>query len=170
MTLFATSDQHFDHKNIIKHAKRPFDSIEEMHAAIVKRWNNLVSPTDTVFVLGDFCFGRDPWALEQLNGKLHLIQGNHDSKATIRNNRWESVSDYKEQRHEGILFVMTHYPFETWRKSQHGSIHLHGHCHGNSRKVVNRWDVGVDVFDCTPVEFSWFLERRQERGPYQHDR
>jgi len=139
-----------------------------MHDSIIERWNKTVAKLDTVFVLGDFCFGQ-PWMLDGLNGQLHLVEGNHDSKATKRHDRWESVTPYKELKYEGVLFVMCHYPFESWRKSHYGSIHLHGHCHGNSREVVNRWDVGVDVFDYTPVPLSWFLERRQEQGPNQHE-
>jgi len=170
MSIFVTSDQHFDHKNIIKYSKRPFAELGEMNQAIISRWNKTVSPTDTVYVLGDFCFGKYPATyLNQLNGHLHLIKGNHDSKPTTRYEKWVDVSDYKEIKHEGVSFVLCHYPFETWRKSHHGAIHLHGHCHGNSREVVNRWDVGVDVFDFTPVKLEWFIERRKERGPYQHD-
>ena len=169
MSIFVTSDQHFDHKNIIKYSERPFDSLDDMHEGIIKRWNSTVTPKDTVFVIVDFCFGKNPHYLDRLNGTLHLVKGNHDSKATIRHPKWESVSDYKEMKHEGVSFVLCHYPFETWRKSHHGSIHLHGHCHGNSKEVVNRWDGGVDVFDFTPVNLNWFIERRKERGPYQHD-
>ena len=168
MTLWATADQHFDHKPIIRFSNRPFEGLNEMHKAIIDRWNERVADSDTVFVLGDFSFGPYPWALDALKGHLHLIQGNHDHKKTTSHSRWESVQPYKEQRHGGVKFIMCHYPFESWKNSRHGSIHLHGHCHGNSRKVTNRWDVGVDCFDFAPVEFDWFLKRRELQGPYRH--
>lgn len=136
--------------------------------SIIKAWNNTVGPRDTVFVCGDFHFGDPGEVLNQLNGNLHLIQGNHDSKKTLRHPRWESVSHKKYQRHEGVLFVMDHYPMETWKQSRYGSIHLHGHCHGNGRKITNRFDVGWDVYGALR-SFDYFLTQRQERGPYQHD-
>lgn len=44
--IFFTSDLHFGHKNIIRYDNRPFLSVEEMDAEIVRRWNAKVSPDD----------------------------------------------------------------------------------------------------------------------------
>lgn len=48
---FFTSDFHFGHKNIIRYDNRPFLSVEEMDAEIVRRWNAKVSPDDIVYIL-----------------------------------------------------------------------------------------------------------------------
>ena len=53
---YFISDTHFNHKNVIKYDKRPFDSLEEMEWEIIKRWNNTVSNKDIVYHLGDFGF------------------------------------------------------------------------------------------------------------------
>ena len=67
---------------------RPFQDIEEMHEGIRKRWNQEVAPKDDVYVLGDLIWnlrnGNREAAkelLDSLNGKLHLILGNHDRTA-----------------------------------------------------------------------------------------
>ena len=56
MTIWFTSDTHFDHKNIIKYCNRPFKDIDEMNAELERRWNAVVAPGDRVFHLGDFAF------------------------------------------------------------------------------------------------------------------
>ena len=50
---------------------------------------------------------------------------------------------------ETFKFELCHYPMMTWKQKEYGSIHLHGHCHGNIDKVneflnENRVDVGID--------------------------
>src|SRR5437762_1961140 len=75
------SDTHFGHKNILEYEKesRPFTSIEEMHEAIIERWNSNIKPSDIVYHLGDFCFGKKHLEIAQsLNGKKRLVMGNHD--------------------------------------------------------------------------------------------
>lgn len=36
---FITSDTHFGHARIIELASRPFASVEEMDAELIRRWN-----------------------------------------------------------------------------------------------------------------------------------
>jgi calcineurin-like phosphoesterase family protein len=52
-----------------------------MNQEIVKRWNDWVSPNDTVYILGDVCMGKidDSLAIaSSLNGYKYLVPGNHD--------------------------------------------------------------------------------------------
>ena len=51
--VFFTSDLHFGHANVITFDKRPFTTVEEMDAELIKRWNNKVGTGDLVYVLGD---------------------------------------------------------------------------------------------------------------------
>ena len=60
VNTFFTSDTHFGHANIIKYCNRPFSSLEEMNSTIIRNWNEMVKPEDTVFFLGDFCFKNGP--------------------------------------------------------------------------------------------------------------
>ena len=79
--VYFTSDLHLGHENVIKLCNRPFDSIEEMDAALIRNWNRKVTNGDTVYVLGDLIYkSKKPPEeyLRQLKGKKHLIVGNHD--------------------------------------------------------------------------------------------
>ena len=53
------ADTHFGHKNIIRFDSRPFATVDEMEEEMVKRWNIAVEPSDTVYILGDFCWGKE---------------------------------------------------------------------------------------------------------------
>lgn len=78
--IFFSSDHHFYHKNIIAYCNRPFKDVEHMNEMLVQYWNETVSPEDTVYYLGDFSLARRPVELflPRLNGKKHLVTGNHD--------------------------------------------------------------------------------------------
>ena len=53
MNVYFTSDLHFGHKNIIRYDHRPFSSVQEMDAELIRRWNNKVKDEDLVYILGD---------------------------------------------------------------------------------------------------------------------
>lgn len=80
--VFFISDTHFFHQKILEFEKeaRPFSSVEEMNEELVARWNNIVTKRDTVWHLGDVCFGHvsNLAIIKRLNGTKHLIMGNHD--------------------------------------------------------------------------------------------
>ena len=114
--VFFTSDTHFGHENIIKYCKRPFANADEMDDTLIKNWNSVVGPNDTVFHLGDFAWG-DPlvWnnALDKLNGHIHLILGNHDMKNIKEGymDRFASVSFQKQIYIGNVCIYLNHYPF-----------------------------------------------------------
>lgn len=149
------SDTHFGHKNIIKYSNRPFNSVEEMDALMIQNWNKLVKPNDTVYHLGDFAFGKFEFVrdvIRELNGKKHLILGNHDK--IIREytsilagamSLLEGVCEYREVNVPGTLIVLAHYGHRVWNKSHRGSIHLYGHSHGTLPPLGKSVDVGVDA-------------------------
>lgn len=79
--IWFTSDTHFGHANIIRLSNRPFGSVEEMNEEIVRRWNEVVSPDDSVIHLGDVALGSIAESLpivSRLNGAKMLVVGNHD--------------------------------------------------------------------------------------------
>jgi calcineurin-like phosphoesterase family protein len=162
MNTFFTSDLHYGHTNIIKFCNRPYSSVEEMDEALIQNYNSVVQNDDKVWFLGDLFFCDSVRAREilfRLNGRKHLILGNHDKM--IRNQKpvqdmFEKIYPDLHQEHiDGTLVVMCHYPLLSWNKAFHGSYMLHGHCH-NSIPFDNqfrRLDVGVDAHNYFPI--SW---------------
>ena len=55
--IWVISDTHLNHANIIRYCARPYTSTEEMNKDLIKRWNSIVRPQDTVYHLGDFGMG-----------------------------------------------------------------------------------------------------------------
>ena len=79
---FFTGDLHFGHKNVLTFDNRPFATVDEMDAELIRRWNNKVGKGDLVYVLGDLIWksriNDAPALIKSLNGQNILIKGNHD--------------------------------------------------------------------------------------------
>ena len=110
MKTYFIGDCHFDHFNIIKYCKRPFSNVEEMNSFMIDKWNETVSPEDTVYYLGDISYGRDSrgpgYWLSLLNGNKILIKGNHDRD--LRGIR--PVNRYLVETFGGKNFLLIHSP------------------------------------------------------------
>lgn len=129
---FYIADTHFDHANIIHFDNRPFTSIEEMNEAIITNWNKVVRKEDEVFILGDFCWGKEPrWIelLEKLNGQKTLIVGNHDIMPQKSRRYFADVKDYKVITDNDRKIVLSHYPIPCYRNHFYRWYHLYGHVH-----------------------------------------
>ena len=141
---FYISDLHLEHQNAINFDKRPFDTIEQMHNTIENNWNNTVTNSDTVYILGDMIWIKNDDIISlcaKLKGHKILIQGNHDYRA-LRDLRIRNIFDeilpyaeVKDVDNNGKQcdVILSHYPILMWNKQHRGSIHLYGHVH-NSRE------------------------------------
>jgi len=168
---FFSSDHHFFHSNVIKYSNRPFANVDEMNYELIARHNAVVSPDDTVYFLGDFCFTKDVHAvvniLKQMNGRKHFIPGNHDkimySGVIVKQFESFSPNSFKEiyvldeaARGGKMSITLCHYAMRVWNKSHYGTYHLYGHSHGglpDDDKSLS-FDVGVDCFNYTPVSYQ----------------
>lgn len=128
--IYYISDLHFGHKNILKYDKRPFNSTDEMDNFLITKWNAKVSDEDDVYIIGDICLGNPSRYLERLNGKKHLITGNHD-RETIKNCRhyFESIDTYKKIHDGNKTVILFHYPIAEWDGYYRGTYHVYGHIH-----------------------------------------
>jgi len=177
MPTWFTSDLHFGHRNIIEYCGRPFADVEEMNAALVARWNAIVGPADTVWVLGDVALGRISETLPlvgRLAGVKRLAPGNHDrcwQHAGQKAPEWEPryLEAGFSSVHHGTLTLEVgghhvlagHFPFQgdsqdydrhpEARPVDDGSWLLHGHVHERWRQRGRMINVGADAWDCRPV-------------------
>ena len=152
---YYISDLHFGCQN--KYEGRTLD-----HDKLIKEnWNKTVTNGDTVYILGDFSFAsvdETRKILEKLNGKKHLIIGNHDGACKSLTNYFESTSQIKEVTFKKTVYpfldehmhcVLCHFPMVAWNRRMHGSVMLHGHTHGslcemNKISEELRLDIGLD--------------------------
>lgn len=155
--IWFTSDWHIgDHR--LEILRRPFVNHDEMFSKIRDNFNNLVKKNDVVYVLGDVCYKESRSYLplvKTLNGKKHLIKGNHDRN--IDDNfflyYFESVVEDGQGldiRIEDIDLYLTHYPTTT----KIDKFNLVGHVHDSWKFMPNMINVGLDVNNFRPVNFD----------------
>lgn len=144
---------------------RPFGSTDEMDETLIARWNSVVRKGDVVWHLGDFAMKataeRIAEVFARLNGKKHLIIGNHDRAKTLTL-PWASRPEHRAYlRHpaERLPIVLDHYAARTWSKSHHGAAHLYGHSHGTLPGFGRSLDVGVDCWGFRPVAWDEIAAR-----------
>lgn len=165
---FFTSDWHFCHDKEFIWKARGFSSVDEMNEELVRRHNSIVNADDDVYVLGDLMLsGQDHEKglryVRRMNGRLHIICGNHDSEErkklykTLPN--VVEVTDAKYLKMRGFCFFLCHYPSDTSNLDfdkipfQRILFNLHGHTHQTADFLFksNMLHVGVDSHNCYPV-------------------
>jgi len=172
MTTYFTADPHWDHKNVIKFCKRPFKDVQDMNETMIKNWNDLVQPDDTVYVLGDVQFNSDPDKfLSRLTGKKVLIIGNHDYQhnSVLQSDHWESVHDALLVNVQNTMIYLHHYACRVWPRAHKGSLHLYGHSHGRLPGNSQSLDVGVDAWNFTPVTLTEIRKRLKTLKSYKDE-
>ncbi len=177
MTIFYTADLHCGHRGLLDRGYRPWQTVEEHDTALVARWNEAVSPEDTVWVLGDVAMSASKLGpIADLNGRKILLCGNHDAPwpghAKPRQHQRYLTAGFAEILDTittrttvgGHQVEMSHLPYEgdhtdedryvEHRPIDEGLPLLHGHVH-DAWKVRGRMvNVGVDVWDYRPVPES----------------
>lgn len=163
--IWFTSDLHFGHNKDFVYARRGFDSIEEMNAGIIERYNSFVVPEDTVYILGD-CMLKDNdvgmKCLSQLCGHKFLAIGNHDSDKRIELYRdsgiFEDIRVAYRMRYGKYSLWLSHYPMMMGNyKDKHPTWNLSGHTHNpdpfeNGENGI--YNVAVDAHGCYPVSLE----------------
>ena len=176
--IWLTSDWHFNHDREFIWKARGFSSVQEMNEAIIQRHNALVRPDDDVYVLGDSSLGggdtqilaANKALIERLNGRLHIIRGNHDTDRRVA--MYESCKNvagpvlYADMLHyKGYHFYLSHFPTLTSNLEKESlrqcTCNLFGHTHQTTNFHLDMpfmYHVGVDSHNCTPVLLDNIIE------------
>lgn len=134
--IYYTGDLHFGHANVMRLCGRPFQTVEEMDEALIANWKRRVNTGDSVYILGDLALRAEPLAehLRQMNGKKHLIVGNHDRRWLRRpelRGHFESVQPILFLPDGSRKYVLCHYPMMAW-PHQRESYMVFGHIHNDT--------------------------------------
>lgn len=166
--IFYTADPHFGYEPLV--AGRPFASVREMDEAIIAGWNRVVGPEDTVYLIGDVGWngGHVPCrTLARLNGRKHLIRGNHDTgflDAPLLHRYFESVTDFLEIDDGPSHIFLSHYPM-LYSKSKGYMIHGHLHASGQFHEILGALprvlNAGMDINGFVPVTLEQLVENNR---------
>lgn len=164
--IWVTSDWHFSHDKSFCYEPRGFKSVFEMNEELLYLHNHLVAPNDEVYVLGDLTLGNAEMGMKyirEMNGRLHIIRGNHDNDKKIKEYaempNVVEVVDAKFLNYGKFHFFLSHYPVLTTNHDEKSlkqkMINLCGHVHTPDRFAD--FDKGliyhceVDAHDNKPV-------------------
>lgn len=140
---YYIADTHFGHSNVLQFDHRPFADTYQMEEVMVMLWNAAVQKSDTVYILGDFCWGKaDEWLriVRQLNGSKVLIEGNHDLSnypAELKN-QFADIAPFKEildngRDNRGRKVLLSHYPMPFYKRANRQKYYmLCGHVHNTA--------------------------------------
>lgn len=173
--IFITSDTHFCHNKEFVYQPRGFSSVHEMNEEIVKRWNSVVSPIDTVYHLGDVMLNNNAAGvrfLNQCHGNIRILTGNHDTSTRIQEyvNIRPTILHIGLAtiiKHKGYNFYLSHYPtitsnYDVDKPLKKRVINLCGHSHTTDPFLD--WDKGLiyhcelDAHNCYPICLDDIIE------------
>ena len=185
--IYYISDIHFGDQRVFDKCKRPFIDLNHFQDEIIKRWNNKVNKTDTVYVLGDIAedFYSDVIKIfKKLNGIKHLIIGNHDLlllDIIKKSNIFESIEYMKLIKDNNRNVFLCHYPVMDWMEFSRGGYHVYGHIHNKTKehdfayiqikdyfKNKKGFNAGVDVTNFEPVTLDEMIKLKEvnKNEPY----
>ena len=114
---YYIADSHFFHQALNSRMDmRGFEDIHTMNTYMIEQWNKKVRKNDEVVILGDFSWGKAEETneiVEKLNGRLYLIEGNHDAflkSAEFKRERFAWIQPYAEMNDNKRKVILCHYP------------------------------------------------------------
>ena len=175
--IYFTSDLHFYHNKPFVYEPRGFQNIYEMNEVLFRNWNEVITESDVVYMLGDFMLMNNAEGLRllhQLRGEIHMIIGNHDTDERVRLYREShnvvEVVYATILRYNGYRFYLSHYPTLCChvddRPPKKDLVNLYGHTHQpqpffiyeNGEENYRMYNVGVDAHGYKPVSIDQIIE------------
>lgn len=172
--IYIISDPHFFHDRDFIWGNRGFNNVREMDETIMRNWNSIISTDDDVYMLGDFFVGtmNEDIIRENimwLNGDIHVIKGNHDTKSKVK--IYEStpnvieVLDIKMLNYKGYRFYLTHKKISDKNRPKGIFYNIHGHTHFKN-KFENGYpydyNASLDATDMKPISLDEIISDIEE--------
>lgn len=148
------ADTHFDHENIGVYCDRPNGWMDK----IVRNWQQIIKPEDTVIHLGDVQVGRGhnlANLMSSLPGTKVLIIGNHDTKSSLWYMRNGFAFAADAFAYKGT--TLTHHPAEQLFVGT--DVNIHGHVHNTFWEPKQPFQrlLAIEHVDYRPVDFTKWL-------------
>lgn len=177
--IYLTSDLHFGHNREFVYKPRGFDNIQDHDAAIIQRWNSIITNGDEVYILGDLMLNDNEngiKCLKQLRGHKYFIRGNHDTDTRVNLYMDEQgaditfLGDATTLKYRGYHFYLSHYPTLTGNLEKESlkqmTLNLYGHTHQKTNFYEDRpymYHVGIDSHDCYPVSIDQIIQDMNDK-------
>ena len=171
--IWFTSDLHFCHSREFLYQPRGFTNVHDMNEAIVRNFNEVVSWTDDLYILGDCILNDNEEGmklLRRLPGNLHILRGNHDTDTRIEMYLLEPRVIYHGcadiLKSNGYHFYLSHYPtltsnFDDDKPLKAKVINLCGHIHTKDKfKDMDKglcYHVELDAHNNYPVNIETII-------------
>lgn len=161
--IWLISDTHLNHDKDFIWKTRGFNSVYEMNNAIIERWNEVVKYDDVVYHLGDFIMGDLDTGIaliKQLNGKIRLAIGNHDTQnrldAFCNLYNFDDIQFGYRLKEGKKTFLLTHYQTLTGNFDNSKIYSIHGHTHSLNKfcEYDLMYNVSCDAHNCTPIAWE----------------
>ena len=162
MTIWLISDTHFYHAAMLgflrpdgTRVRHEFDSVDQMNATMIERWNAAVKPQDHVYHLGDVSMKVSSTVTANLVRSLHghkrLVRGNHDRHTTSQYLRmgFEEIHGMKLLSRVWLTHAPLH-PTSLGRAL--GNVH--GHIHAQPSPSGPYLNVCVEQTDYAPISLE----------------
>lgn len=170
MAIYLSSDLHIGHDREFIWKVRGFSSIEDMNESIIENFNSIVKPDDELYLLGDLCLGPDlennREYLSRLNGRLHLVYGNHDTER--RKQMYQELPNFVEATHAMAIkyrkyhFYLSHYPTLVGNFEERRKLYcLCGHLHTDNKFLQMSdciYHVDPEAHNCYPISIDDVIE------------
>jgi len=159
MADYFCSDLHFFHKNILKYEPCRLvlgSTVEEMNWELVKCHNQVVTPEDHSWNLGDLSFQLEEkevqirLLVQAMHGFKTMVLGNHDKKPK----EYYLSLGFDEVLEGPFLWKgvwISHYPVLK-QKVLAGKLNIHGHLHSNNHRGEDSPRVNLHLYRNVSIE------------------
>ncbi len=156
--VMVFSDLHLGHADIIRHAGRPFEDLDEMGGTLWHNWHRTVAPNAVLVCVGDVALGDGvspaTWKrIREAPGRRKvLVIGNHDlsNDGRLRTKGFDEAYALLVSDGDPPL-IWTHAPLS---RVPAGHVNVHGHLHARQRARSPHINVSVEQLAYRPISLA----------------